>query len=99
MPSTCSLQEYCRCNTEDINNNIVEFKEAVQVANVELDNKIVGCGKDLERCRADFAANLEKSFTELDEVVQSLATGDHRSVVSHFYLYGLLGHEPLKFKI
>ena len=54
------VQEYCRGNTEDINNNIVEFKEAVQIANVELDNKIVGCGKDLERCRADFGANLEK---------------------------------------
>ena len=26
--------------------------------------------------RADFSANLEKSFTELDEVVQSLATGE-----------------------
>ena len=38
----------------------MEFKEAVQIANVELDNKIVGCGKDLERCRADFGANLEK---------------------------------------
>ena len=25
------FQEYCRGNTEDINNNIVEFKEAVQV--------------------------------------------------------------------
>ena len=62
------FEEYCRSNTEDINNNIVEFKEAVQIANVELDNKIVGCGKDLERCRADFSANLEKSFTELDEV-------------------------------
>ena len=46
----------------------MEFKETVQIANVELDNKIVGCGKDLERCRADFAANLEKSFTELDDV-------------------------------
>ena len=48
------FQEYCRCNTEDINNNIVEFKEAVQVANVELDNKIVGCGKDLERYLSNF---------------------------------------------
>ena len=58
------MKEYCRSNTEDVNNNIVEFKEAVQVANVELDNKIVLCGKDLERCRADFQANLEKSFGE-----------------------------------
>ena len=48
----------------------------MQVANVELDNKIVLCGKDLERCRADFQANLEKSFGELDEVVQNLATGE-----------------------
>ena len=46
------------------------------MANVELDNKIVGCGKDLERCRSDFQANLEKSFNELDDVVQSLATGE-----------------------
>ena len=51
---TSYFQEYCRCNTEDINNNIVEFKEAVQVANVELDNKIVGCGKDLERYLSNF---------------------------------------------
>lgn len=74
--SCATVKEYCRSNTEDVNNNIVEFKEAVQVANVELDNKIVLCGKDLERCRADFQANLEKSFGELDEVVQNLATGE-----------------------
>ena len=74
--SCATVKEYCRSNTEDVNNNIIEFKEAVHVANVELDNKIVGCGKDLERCRADFQANLEKSFNELDEVVQNLATGE-----------------------
>ena len=74
--SCATVREYCRSNTEEINNNIVEFKEAVHVANVELDNKIVGCGKDLERCRSDFQANLEKSFNELDEVVQCLATGE-----------------------
>ena len=74
--SCATVREYCRSNTEEINNNIVEFKEAVHVANVELDNKIVGCGKDLERCRSDFQVNLEKSFNELDEVVQCLATGE-----------------------
>ena len=74
--SCATVKEYCRSNTEEINNNITEFKEAVHVANVELDNKIVGCGKDLERCRSDFQANLEKSFNELDDVVQSLATGE-----------------------
>ena len=65
----------------------MEFKEAVQIANVELDNKIVGCGKDLERCRADFSANLEKSFTELDEVWGSC----EGNILRAFIILGLGG--------
>ena len=62
----------------------MEFKETVQIANVELDNKIVGCGKDLERCRADFAANLEKSFTELDDVKFFFVTNIFASCYKYF---------------
>ena len=47
-----SVKDYCQENIIDINNNIVDFKDAVRETNGKVNKKIAGCGKNLEMCRS-----------------------------------------------
>ena len=48
-----SVKDYCQENIIDINNNIVDFKDAVRETNGKVNKKIAGCGKNLETCRSE----------------------------------------------
>ena len=48
-----SVRAYCQENVIDINNNIVDFKDAVRETNGKVNKKILGCGKNLEQCRSE----------------------------------------------
>ena len=48
-----SVREYCQENIIDINNNIVDFKDAVSETNGKVNKKILGCGKNLEKSRSE----------------------------------------------
>ena len=48
-----SVKDYCQENIIDINNNIVDFKDAVRETNGKVNKKILGCGKNLETCRSE----------------------------------------------
>ena len=48
-----SVRDYCQENIIDINNNIVDFKDAVRESNVKINKKILGCGKNLEKSRPE----------------------------------------------
>ena len=46
-----SVREYCQENVIDINNNIIDFKDAVRETNGKVNKKFLGCGKNLETTR------------------------------------------------
>ena len=48
-----SVKDYCQENIIDINNNIIDFKDAVKETNGKVNKKILGCGKNLEACRSE----------------------------------------------
>ena len=52
--SSQSVRDYCQENIIDINNNILDFKDAVREVNGKINKKILGCGKNIETCRSEW---------------------------------------------
>ena len=52
--SSQSVRDYCQENIIDINNNILDFKDAVREVNGKINKKILGCGKNIETCKSEW---------------------------------------------